>query len=91
MPTTRPKLDMSPAARRERRDANKRKRHKSPRYNAFHAALLINRISQEEWAAQHGVSGSHVAQVARGDRPSATLLAKIDEFIASTPQPAALL
>lgn len=47
----------------------------------FRASLGLARMTQEEWAARHGVKGGHLSQVINGKRVSARLVAQIDVFI----------
>ena len=48
----------------------------------FKAALALSRTSAKTWAEDHGVTRSHLNQVLAGHRESASLLSKVDDFIA---------
>lgn len=51
------------------------------RQSRFRAALALARMTIGEWVEANGVTRSHVYQVLRGDRKSASLVEKIDAFI----------
>lgn len=55
---------------------------KPSRKSAFRAALALARMTQGEFAAREGVSGSHLSLVLDGKRESERLVAAIDAFTA---------
>lgn len=57
-------------------------RRKMSRQARFRAALALARITAEAWATEQGVTGGHLSKVVNGERESASLLAKVDAFIA---------
>lgn len=56
-------------------DVNRRK-------SAFRTALAFADLTQQQWAADQGVTAGHLYAVLHGLRQSETLTAKIDAFIA---------
>lgn len=51
------------------------------RNRQFRAALALAGITQQEWAAQQGLTPGHVSRVLSGERESSRLMDKIDDFI----------
>lgn len=58
------------------------RRRESSRKAAFRAALALAEKTQAQWAEEHGVTAFHLSVVLNGERESASLTAKMDEFIA---------
>lgn len=52
------------------------------RKRRFFAALSLAGLTQNEWAERQGITDTHVYHVLSGKRESASLIAKIDAFIA---------
>lgn len=51
------------------------------RKKLFRAALGIAGMTARQWAELNGVTDGHVSHVLAGDRESASLTEKMDEFI----------
>ena len=58
------------------------KKHRTSRKAAFKAALALAETNAQAWAAEHGVTVTHLNYVLSGERESKTLTDTIDGFIA---------